>query len=117
MGNVNTESPRTAGAVADAVRIVDSPPHERYELWVRDDLVGILGYRRDNARPSGDVLTLLHTVVREDRSRRGWAAVLVRAVLDRARSEGARIRPVCTYVTRFLGTHTEYLDLLDEQPA
>ncbi len=40
----------------------------------------------------------------------------MRAVLDRARSEGARIRPVCTYVTRFLGTHTEYLDLLDEQP-
>ena len=62
MGNVNSESPRTAGAVADAVRIVDSPPHERYELWVRDDLVGILGYRRDSAGPYGDVLTLLHTV-------------------------------------------------------
>ncbi|QCQ92432.1 N-acetyltransferase [Rhodococcus sp. SGAir0479] len=115
MGNVNSKSPRPVSTVADAVRIVDSPPHERYELWVRDDLVGILGYHRDSAGPSGDVLTLLHTVVREDRSGRGWAAVLVRTVLDRARSEGTRIRPVCTYATRFLGTHTEYLDLLDEQ--
>lgn len=117
MGNVNSESPRATGAVADAVRIVDSPPHERYELWVRGDLVGILGYRRDTAERSGDVLTLLHTVVREDRCGRGWAAVLVRDVLDRARREGTRIRPVCTYVQRFLGAHTEYLDLLDERGA
>lgn len=115
MGNVNIESPSPAGVIAGAVRVVDNPPHERYELWVRDDLVGILGYRRDSGGRAGDVLTLLHTVVREDRGGRGWAAVLVRDVLDRARSEGTRIRPVCTYVTRFLGTHTEYLGLLDEQ--
>ncbi|QBJ95832.1 N-acetyltransferase [Rhodococcus sp. ABRD24] len=105
----------TAPATGPAVCVVDSPPHERYELWVGGDLVGILGYQRDSAARSGDVLTLLHTVVREDRGGRGWAAVLVREVLDRARREGTRIRPVCTYVRRFLGMHTEYLDLLDEQ--
>ena len=114
MGNVNTKSPHNAGAVADTVRVVDSPPNERYELWVRGDLVGIVGYRRDSAGPCGDVLTLLHTVVREDRGGHGWAAVLVQEVLDRARREGTRIRPVCTYVKRFLGAHTEYLELLDQ---
>ncbi|WP_430334024.1 GNAT family N-acetyltransferase [Rhodococcus sp. ACT016] len=112
MGNVNTEAPRTSGSVDAPVRIVDSPPHERYELWVRGELVGIVGYCRDSAGPAGEVLTLLHTVVREDRGGRGWAAVLVREVLERARREGTRIRPVCTYVKRFLGVHTEYLDLL-----
>lgn len=112
MGNVNSASPETSGSVDAPVRVVDSPPHERYELWVRGELVGILGYRRDTTGASGDVLTLLHTVVREDRGGRGWAAVLVRDVLDRAHREGTQIRPVCTYVKRYLGTHTEYLDLL-----
>ncbi|WP_305092603.1 GNAT family N-acetyltransferase [Prescottella sp. R16] len=111
MGRVNTGTTHSAAhpVTDDAVRVVDNPDHERYELWVGDDLVGLLGYRRDTA---GGVLTLLHTVIDEDRGGCGWAAVLVGAVLDRARGEGVRIRPVCTYVVRYLGLHPECGDLL-----
>ncbi|WP_137724054.1 GNAT family N-acetyltransferase [Prescottella subtropica] len=111
MGHVNPGSTRSAArpVTDDAVRVVDNPARERYELWVGDDLVGLLGYHRDTA---GGVLTLLHTVIDEDHGGRGWAAVLVAAVLDRARRDDVRIRPVCTYVARYLGLHPECGDLV-----
>lgn len=98
--------------------VEDNPAHSRFDLWVDGELVGILGYRRidngDGAPEFGSVVALLHTVVTEDFGGRGWAAVLVREVLEEARVRGWRLRPVCTYVQRYLGGHTEYLLLLDE---
>ncbi|WP_246098104.1 GNAT family N-acetyltransferase [Rhodococcus spelaei] len=106
-------------------RVEDNPSHSRFDLWVGDELVGILGYRTASddldASPAGDVpggdpqvVALMHTVVKEDFGGRGWAAILVREVLEESRVRGWRLRPVCTYVQRYLGTHTEFLALVDD---
>ena len=98
--------------------VEDNPTHSRFDLWVDGELVGILGYLRvdggDGTPAFGEVVALMHTVVTEDFGGRGWAAVLVHEVLEEARVRGWRLRPVCTYVQRYLGVHTEYLGVLDD---
>lgn len=104
--------------------VEDNPSHSRYDLWVGDELVGILGYRAADGVTElpggvgglgdGDVIALMHTVVKEDFGARGWAAVLVREVLEESRVRGIRVRPVCTYLRRYLGAHPEYLPLVDD---
>jgi hypothetical protein len=100
-------------------QVEDNPAHSRFDLWVGDELVGILGYRRldgmDGPPTAGTVVALMHTVVKEEYGDRGWAAVLVHEVLEESRVRGWRLHPVCTYVRRYLGSHTEYLALLDDQ--
>ncbi|MFF0817360.1 GNAT family N-acetyltransferase [Rhodococcus sp. NPDC003318] len=112
---------------ADPARaqVEDDPAHSRFDLWVDDELVGILGYRClgvggvggvDGAPEDGCRVALMHTVIKEEHGGRGWAAVLVHEVLEEARVRRWRVHPVCTYVQRYLGTHTEYLTLVDDAP-
>ncbi|GGF94589.1 hypothetical protein GCM10007304_05540 [Rhodococcoides trifolii] len=100
---------RRSAAGIDAIGVVvDNPDHSRFDLWVDDHLVGILAYRIEESAS----MTLLHTVVKEDFGDHGWAAVLVRGALDGLRESEVQMTPVCTYVKRFLGQNTEYLDLI-----
>lgn len=108
-------SPRT--------EVTDNKDQNRFELRLNGDLVGILGYF-DTDRPSGvpgrnhPVVDFLHTVIVEDFGHRGLAGVLVGRSLDLARERGWRVRPVCTYVQRFLTAHPEYRDVvLPLEPA
>ncbi|MCZ4521451.1 GNAT family N-acetyltransferase [Rhodococcus ruber] len=95
------------------VRIEDDADHSRFDLFVDDELVGILGYRFGDG-DAGDscVVALMHTVVKEEYGDRGWAGVLVRASLNTARDRQWRIVPICTYVRRYLAQHEEFLDLI-----
>ena len=95
-------------ALAAAVRIEDNVTHSRFDLFVADELIGILGYRdgEDGA------VAFMHTVVVEDYGDRGWAGVLVRGALNTARDRGWRIVPICTYVRRYLARRPEFLDLV-----
>lgn len=99
-----------------SVEVSDNADQNRFELRLNGDLVGILGYY-DTERPSGvpggshPVVDFLHTVIVEDFGHRGLAGVLVGGALDEARLRGWRVRPVCTYVQRFLAAHPDYLDL------
>ena len=95
-----------------SAEVIDVPDQARFELRVDERLVGILSYQQ-----SCQVRSLMHTVVVEHYGDRGWAAVLVRGALDRSAAEGWTIEPVCTYVQRFLGSNTEYLDLLADQSS
>ena len=97
------------------VRIEDDVDHSRFDLFVDDELVGILGYRfGDGDVGEGCVVALMHTVVKEEYGDRGWAGVLVRASLNTARDRQWRIVPICTYVRRYLAQHEEFLDLIAE---
>ncbi len=98
----------SAAAVTAAVRIEDNTAHNRFDLFVGEELVGILGYRDAD---DGSI-AFMHTVVKEDFSDRGWAAVLVRGALNTARDRQWRIVPICTYVQRYLARNPEFLDLV-----
>ncbi|NLG56297.1 MAG: N-acetyltransferase [Rhodococcus sp.] len=110
----------------------DDPDHERFDLWLGDELVGILGYcastngtgdcgceTGDAAQPTGSgdsprgvELSLMHTVVKEEFGGRGFAAALVSRALDEIRDRGLRVRPICTYVQLFLSRYPQYDDLV-----
>ncbi|EME62199.1 GNAT family N-acetyltransferase [Rhodococcus sp. GXMU-t2271] len=102
---------------APRTEVTDNKDQNRFELRLNGDLVGILGYF-DTDRPSGvpgrnhPVVDFLHTVIVEDFGHRGLAGVLVGRSLDLARERGWRVRPVCTYVQRFLTAHPEYRDVV-----
>lgn len=94
--------------ITAAVRIEDNSAHNRFDLFLGDELVGILGYRDAD----DGAIAFMHTVVKEDFGDRGWAGVLVRGALNTARDRQWRIVPICTYVRRYLSRNPEYLDLV-----
>lgn len=104
----------TAPLDRPVVRIEDDVDHNRFDLFVDDELVGILGYRFGEGDDGGvgPVVALMHTVVKEEYGDRGWAGVLVRASLNTARDRQWRIVPICTYVRRYVAHHEEFLDLI-----
>ncbi|QBJ95833.1 N-acetyltransferase [Rhodococcus sp. ABRD24] len=108
---------------ADSPRadVTDNADQNRFELRLNGDLVGIVGYydttpvagmRPGGRRAGARVVSFMHTVVVEDFGHQGLAAVMVRRALDQARDYGWRVRPVCTYVQRFVEANPEYRDLM-----
>ncbi|TSD99569.1 N-acetyltransferase [Skermania sp. ID1734] len=89
----------------------------RFELRLNGDLVGILGYYDFDSPPGRRAarhatVSFMHTVITEDFGHRGLAAVLVRGALDHARAYGWKVRPVCTYVQRFVNENPNYLEII-----
>jgi uncharacterized protein len=58
------------------------------------------------------VLTIVHTEVPSELGGRGIAGDLVKATLEYARSQGAKVVPACSYATAYLQRHPEYAALL-----
>lgn len=63
-------------------------------------------------RRQGNLILITHTEVPHAYEGRGIAGQLVRAVLDWARSEGLRVRPLCSYVAAYMRRHADTHDLL-----
>ena len=63
-------------------------------------------------RINGKVMTMHHTYVPPPLEGHGIAAALVGAALAHARREGLQVRPLCSYVARYMQRHPETLDLL-----
>lgn len=83
-----------------------NPDASRFELTLQG-LLAECSYRRQ-----GDVLVLHHTEVPASLQGQGVAAALVQATLAWARTEGLRVRPVCSYVAAYMQRHPETQDLL-----
>lgn len=98
--------------------VVDNRGQNRFELRLSGDLVGILGYFDVDGAPGvpsppgATVMSFMHTVIVEDFGHRGLAAVLVGRALDFARGYGWKVRPVCTYVQRFVAANPNYRDVM-----
>lgn len=90
-------------AAATSLKLVHNTDRDRFELWDDDEFLGLVGYEMD-----GDVFILLHTVIEEHYGQQGIARLLVSLVLTRMRLDGSKIRPVCSYVRRFLTRFPEY---------
>ncbi|MFC4604844.1 GNAT family N-acetyltransferase [Rhodococcus kronopolitis] len=108
-------------AETPTAEVTNNAGQNRFELWLNGDLVGILGYYDldstargvgRGARSGPPVVSFMHTVIVEDFGHRGLAAVMVRRALDAAREYGWKVRPVCTYLQRFVVANPEYRDLL-----
>jgi predicted GNAT family acetyltransferase len=90
--------------MTDAVR--DNTARHRFELDV-DGNLAFSEYRRANG-----VLTIMHTEVPPALNGKGIGSRLVRGLLDIARSEGAKVKPLCPFVRSYIGKHPEYADLI-----
>lgn len=106
------------GMLSDApvTAVTNNADQNRFELRLNGDLVGIMGYYeiegRGRSSAKSPVVSFMHAVITEDFGHRGLAAVMVQDSLDRAREYGWRVKPVCTYVQRFLVDHPEYRDMM-----
>jgi predicted GNAT family acetyltransferase len=89
--------------MSDSVR--DDATRHRFELDA-DGHVAFSNYRRD-----GGILTVLHTEVPAALNGRGIGSALVRGVLDLARAQGLKVRPLCPFVAAYIAKHPEYADL------
>lgn len=59
----------------------------------------------------GNIMTITHTGVPSQVGGRGIAAELTRHALESARSNGWKVRPLCSYAEVYMRRHPEYDDL------
>ncbi|MFC9555945.1 GNAT family N-acetyltransferase [Rhodococcus sp. NPDC056960] len=87
---------------ATTAAVLDNPARDRFDLWVGDELVGVLGYLNEHdiaAREPSDRrgVAFMHTIIAEDWARQGLAAFLVREAYGHARKRNWTVRLVCSY--------------------
>lgn len=88
----------------DEVR--DNAARKRFELETEGQ-VAFSEYKR-----AGGVLTIMHTEVPPALNGKGIGSRLARGLLDLARAEGAKVKPLCPFVKSYIAKHPEYADLL-----
>jgi uncharacterized protein len=94
------------------LRIVDNEEARRFELWLGEELAGVMIYR---SRPNA--LALIHTEVDPGFSGQGLGGKFVAAVLDQLRESEVKILPLCPFVSSYVERHPEYLDLVAPSAA
>ncbi|MGE5538640.1 MAG: GNAT family N-acetyltransferase [Gemmatimonas sp.] len=87
-------------------QIRDNAALHRYELDA-DGGTAVAYYRREPG-----VVVFTHVEVPYALEGRGIGSRLVRAALDRARSEGLKVVPRCPFVADYMARHHEYDDLV-----
>lgn len=86
--------------------LVDNTTDHQFEATI-DGHVALVQYSRDGRR-----LAITHTEVPVELEGRGVGSALMKAVLDRARSEGLEVMPFCPFARTYLKRHPEYADLV-----
>ena len=90
----------------DKPTVIHNPSASRFEAHV-DGQLCVADYRL-----AGALMTMPHTYVPPALEGRGIAAALVAEALAHARREGWRVRPTCSYVSRYMHRHPDTLDLI-----
>jgi uncharacterized protein len=83
----------------------DNTKLRRFELET-DGHIAFSEYKRGDG-----VLTIMHTEVPKELEGRGIGSALIRGVLDTARTEGLKVKPVCPFAKSYVERHPEYADL------
>ncbi|WP_158496545.1 GNAT family N-acetyltransferase [uncultured Micrococcus sp.] len=101
------------------LKLFRDPDRGRFELRQDGVYIGFVGYTVDDVpaaqSPDGEpgtAIRLQHTIIDEAYSRQGYARALVTMILERARAEGDRIIPECSYVQDYLRRYPEYEDVV-----
>lgn len=95
-------------AVDVDLSITDEPEHHRYVARVDGHLAGLIAYAIEEP-----VITMIHTEVKPAYEGRGLAGRLARFALDDTRDRGRRVRPLCPFVSGWIGKHPDYADLVE----
>ena len=90
--------------MTNAVR--DNVERHRFELDAEGH-VAFSNYRRD-----GETLIVMHTEVPAELNGKGIGSALVRGLLDIARAQKLKVRPLCPFVSGYIAKHPEYADLV-----
>jgi predicted GNAT family acetyltransferase len=78
---------------------------QRYELAFPDGIVWA-EYSRQ-----GDTLAILHVEAEPQLRNTGAAGQFMQALVDRARADGLKLRPVCGYAVMWLRRHPDSADV------
>jgi hypothetical protein len=89
-----------------ASHVRDNTERNRFELDA-DGHIAFSNYKRTDG-----VLTILHTEVPKALEGHGIGSVLIRDVLDTARSQGLKVIALCPFAKGYIERHPEYADLL-----
>ncbi|MCX8529914.1 MAG: GNAT family N-acetyltransferase [Rhodoluna sp.] len=87
--------------------VIHNESLQRYEILLEGEKVGHADYKVD-----GNVLVFDHTEVDPAQQGKNLAGILMRAALDDVRERGLMMRPVCSYVVKFVERYDEYADLV-----
>jgi hypothetical protein len=90
------------------VTVRDNPEAGSYDALIDDKVVGSIVYQ-----PTAGRRMFRHTIVEPEYRGRGIGTQLVTGALDDVRAKGETITNYCEFVSKFLGTHPEYADLID----
>jgi predicted GNAT family acetyltransferase len=84
----------------------DNAALRRFELDAEGQ-IAFATYRRADG-----VITFTHTETPRALRGRGIASALIRGALEIARTEGAKVRALCPFVSDYIARHPEFADLL-----
>lgn len=93
--------------MSEVVRVEDRPEHHRYEMYVGDELAGVVEYQDAPGRR-----TMVHTRIEPAFEGRGLGGTLAAAALDDARARGLGVVPTCPFIRSYIERHPEYADLV-----
>lgn len=85
--------------------VTHDPGQSRFTATV-DGVLCVLDYQLQ-----GDTMVIVHTGVPSPVGGCGIAAELTKFALESARSQGWKVRPVCSYAEVYMRRHPEYNDL------
>ena len=87
--------------------VIHNEELQRYEIHLDGTKVGHADYKID-----GDVLVFDHTEVDPAQQGKNLAGILMREALEDVRARGLKMRPVCSYVVKFVERYDEFADLV-----
>ncbi len=90
-------------------RIEHNEAASRFEVQVEGKLSLVDYIKQEN------VLVVTHTGVPAELEGRGIAAALTKALLEYARENDLKVKPICPYTKAYIQKHSEYKDLVSEE--
>ncbi len=87
--------------------VIHNAELHRYEINLDGEKIGHADYKVD-----GDVLVFDHTEVDPAHQGKNLAGILMRHALEDVRARGLKMRPVCSYVVKFVERYDEFSDLV-----
>jgi hypothetical protein len=88
------------------LKVIDNKEKERFEIDL-DGKIALIDYSEQNG-----VVAMTHTEVPTEFEGKGVGSQLVKGALEIVKTDGKRVRPLCTFVAAYIKRHPEYESLV-----